>query len=124
MIKKVDTVLCQVQNMDQAVAFYRDVLGLTPRHMTPYWSDFLLDGIVIGLHPPFQGSTPARGNGWILGLSTDDVLALKNVLVAAGGEVGGLHDVPGGAVLEFSDPDGNRIQAIQHDATVASLMAK
>ena len=110
--------------MDRAVAFYRDVLGLTPRHTTPYWSDFTLEGIVIGLHPPFKGATAEVANGWILGLATDDVLALKAALVAAGGGVGELHDVPGGVVLEFGDPDGNRIQAIQHGATVASLTAK
>ncbi len=107
--------------MDRAVAFYRETLGLTPGTLSQWWSDFDLGGVKIGLHPPFQ-SPPPGGNGWILGLEVDDLRALRNALAEAGfPATKPFHDVPGGAILEFADPDGNPIQAIQIGAKAADL---
>jgi len=106
--------LCQVASVERAAVFYKDVLGLTPGYVSPHWADFkLADGTRIGLHPPFTGGDRAYGSGWILGIEVDDVVALRATVEAAGQKVGGYHDVPGGLVIDFTDLDGNPIQAIQ-----------
>jgi predicted enzyme related to lactoylglutathione lyase len=114
MVKALNTMLCQVSDVMRAVGFYRDVLGLTPGNVSPYWSDFELPGgTKIGLHPPFAVGKMPDGSGWIHGIEVDDVVALRKAVEAAGQLVGGYHDVPGGVVIDFADPDGNPIQAIQ-----------
>ena len=106
--------LCQVGSVERAAGFYRDILGLKPGYISPGWGDFSLpDGSRIGLHPPFGGGKMPDGSGWILGIEVDDVVSLKETLETAGHSVGGYHDVPGGVVIDFTDLDGNPIQAIQ-----------
>ena len=117
MVKRVDTLICQVADMDRAVAFYRDVLGLTPGYISPYWSDFRLGDIRIGLHPPMEGSTPPYGiykKGWFLGIEVESVSALREKLLASGATVlSEFHQTPSGTVFDFSDPDGNVLQALE-----------
>lgn len=125
-VKSICTVLCQVSDMDRAVAFYRDVLGLTPGHVTPYWSDFQVGSVRLGLHPPFQGSEPpysSPGKGWIVGIDVDDIRALKAQLVANSTEIAGdFHDVPGGVILDFRDPEGNNLQAVEYGTRTADFV--
>jgi predicted enzyme related to lactoylglutathione lyase len=125
-IKCVNTIICQTSDMDRSVAFYRDVLGLTPGHLTPYWSDFTLGDIRIGIHPPFQGSTPPYAlpqKGWILGLDVDDLKALRKRLEEAGARINGdYHDIPGGVILDFEDPDGNALEAGQTGISAKDLL--
>ena len=124
-VKSVSTVICQVADMNRSVAFYRDTLGLTPGHTTPYWSDFQIGTVKLGLHPPFQGSSAplsVPGKGWVLGLEVDDLKGFRARLEVAGTEISGeYHDVPSGVLLEFYDPDGHAIQAIQYGATSKDL---
>ena len=111
--------------MDRAVAFYRDVLGLNPCHVTPYWSDFEAGTVRIGLHPPFQGSQAPYampGKGWIVGFETDDIRGLKQKLLEVGAPIRqDYHDIPGGVIIEFSDPDGNNLQAMQYGLSAQDL---
>lgn len=123
-IQGVSIVICQTSDMDRSVAFYRDVLGLTPEHVTPYWSDFAIGDVRIGIHPPFQGSSPpysVPNKGWSVGFRVDDVRALKAQLEAAGVDTEGYHDIPGGVQLEFSDPDGHTLRAAQMGISAKDL---
>jgi len=106
---------CQVDDMGRAVAFYRDALGLTVGFESPHWTEISVGDAVIALHSRLGGNGPCgeEGRGWYLGVVTDDVEALRPRIVAGGGIDHGLHDVPGGVVLTFTDPDGNPIQAFQ-----------
>ena len=118
-------VICQVRDMDRAVGFYRDVLGFKPGNVSPYWSDFDAGGVELGLHPPFEGrksdDTPAC-SGWILGLQVEDLKALRAKLENAGARItGDYHDIPGGVVFEFVDPDGNPVQAVQCGASASDM---
>lgn len=125
MVKGPATTWCYVSNMDRAVAFYRDLLGLEPSHVSPYWTAFQLGGMRLGLHPAVAGNEGPHGiygKGWFLGLEVDDIRALKSALKSAGVEVkGDFHDVPGAVVLDFLDPDGNTLEAYQPGITVADL---
>jgi len=122
MIKGLSTIICQVASVENAAAFYRDVLKLEAGFISPGWGLFNLpDGSTIGLHPPFEGCKPANGSGWILGLEVESLLELEVALEAAGYSVGTYHDVPGGVVMDFTDVDGNPIQAIQRGITIKDL---
>ena len=103
--------------MDRSVAFYRDVLGLKPTFTSPFWSEFDLGNGKLGLHPQLEGQVAPLGiygKGWVLGVATDDIVALRQKLSEEGVTIhGDYHDVPGGVVLDFEDPDGNTIEAYQ-----------
>jgi predicted enzyme related to lactoylglutathione lyase len=108
--------------MDRAVAFYRDVLGLKPMVQSPGWSQFDLgNGLSIGLHIA-RGEFQAPAGGWVPGFVVDDVKAARQRVEAGGGRVTeDYHDIPGGVVLEFADPDGNHIDITQMGVTCADL---
>src|SRR5262245_40084240 len=111
MVKGSSTSWCQVSDMDRAVTFYRDVLGLKPGYTTHYWSDFELGTGKIGLHPKLDDAAEPLGivgKGWYLGMETDNLVALRDAVKGSSGSViGGFHDTPAGAVLTIADPDGN-----------------
>lgn len=125
MIKGIHTILVQTTDMDRSVAFYRDVIGLAPGYQSPYWSDFALGDKKLGIHPILRpdGDTPVIPfKNAVIGVETDDLRELRATLDAAGSYVqGAYHQTPGGAVLDFLDPDGNNWQAIQVGARVADL---
>lgn len=115
MITGVGKTWCQVDDMQRGIAFYRDVLGLKLRFDSPHWTEFEIDGWVVALHSRLAGEGPCgeNGRGWYLGVTTDDVETLRSRVADGGGTDHGTHDVPGGIVLSFCDPDGNPIQAFQ-----------
>src|ERR1700741_1946470 len=47
-----------VADMDKAVAFHRDTLGLTVRFASPYWTEFDTGGTTLALHGA-DGTHPA-----------------------------------------------------------------
>jgi len=122
MVKGLSTILCQVASVENAAAFYRDILKLTPTYISPGWGQFdLPGGGSIGLHPPFTAGKKADGSGWILGIEVSSLTELKIALELAGHWVGPFHEVPGGVVVDFFDVDGNPIQAIEMGVTVKGL---
>jgi len=114
MITGIDTVLCQTDDMDRAVAFYRDVLGLTPTHTSEHYSGFRIGEVGIGLHPRMEGE-PGRNTGnWIVGMAVRNLDEFRDRVRSAGGWCADeYHAIPGGRLLDFRDPDGNALQAIQ-----------
>lgn len=111
--------------MDRAVAFYRDVLDLPPSYQSPYWSSIPVGNLQIGLHPPFEGSTPpysAPGKGWVVCVETEDIRALRARLESAGVWcMEGYHDTPGGAIMDFRDSEGHALQAMQPGSKARDL---
>ena len=71
-----------VENMDEAVAFYRDSFGLTLRFTTPFWSEFDTGGTTLALHPASERNPAGRVQ---LGFTTPDLAG-----VYAGREAAGL----------------------------------
>jgi len=49
-----------VADMDEAVAFYRDKLGLEPKFQSPFWSEFATGETTLALHPASEDN-PAGG---------------------------------------------------------------
>jgi lactoylglutathione lyase len=47
-----------VDDMDRAVKFYRDVLGLPLKFQSPGWSEFVTGETTLALHPATQKNPP------------------------------------------------------------------
>lgn len=124
-VEKLHTIWCQTSDMDRSVAFYRDALGLRLEVHSPFWSQFAIGENKLGLHPTLEGQAPPHGiygKGWFLGLQVDDLGSLKRIVRQAGATIyGDFHDVPGGVVLDFADPDGNVIEAFQPGISAKDL---
>ena len=113
-IKNLDTIWFSVRDMERAVAFYSNVFGLETGHSSPHWTSMKIGEFQIGLHGPSDPTLPQPVAGWVVSVVTDDLKALRDMLLGAGADVDdGYHDTPRGAVLSFRDPDGNRLQAMQ-----------
>ena len=106
--------------MQKAVDFYTTVLGLVPVNNSPYWTDFQLGEMRIGLHP---GKCPDHPSGWFLGLASDDLKSLKDAVQGSNGSVrDDYHETPAGVVLTIADPDGNPIQVMQVGSVLADFV--
>jgi catechol 2,3-dioxygenase-like lactoylglutathione lyase family enzyme len=59
-----------VDDMDKAVTFYRDTIGLALKFQSPSWSEFATGETTLALHP----ATTEKPAGWIeLGLEADSL---------------------------------------------------
>ena len=47
-----------VADMDRAIAFYRDKLGLDLKFQSPFWSEFATGDTVLALHPASDDNPP------------------------------------------------------------------
>ena len=70
-----------VADMDKAVAFHRDILGLTIRFASPFWSEFDTGSVSLALHPA-SDRNPAGSVQ--LGSSTADLPGVYAAREAAG----------------------------------------
>jgi predicted enzyme related to lactoylglutathione lyase len=96
-----------VSDMDSAVAFYRDTLGLNSTFQSPFWSEFDTGETKLALHPA-SDENPAGSVQ--LGLGTDDLDRFH-----AEAEAKGLAftspptDMHGTRIARFRDPEGAEI---------------
>ena len=93
-----------VADMNRAVTFHRDVLGLPLKFESPEWSEFATGGTTLALH----AATPDKGAGTVeLGFGTDDVTGFYERRDELGVEfTQPPRDMHGMKLAEFRDPDG------------------
>jgi len=96
-----------VGDMETAVAFYRDTLGLPLLFQSPFWSEFDTGDTKLALHPASEDNPAGTVQ---LGLGTED---LDN-FHAAGLAEGLVFTSPptqvhGTRIARFRDPDGAEI---------------
>lgn len=108
MIQGVSTIWLPVSDMQQAVAFYRDRLGLDVLEHDGDWSEVTAGDQRIGLN---AAESPAGDGGAVIAFAVDDidntVAQLKSQGVQFSGE---LSEHPWGRIAPFKDPDGNDLQ--------------
>jgi predicted enzyme related to lactoylglutathione lyase len=96
-----------VSDMDAAVAFYRDTLGLSLTFQSPFWSEFDTGETRLALHPA-SDQNPAGSVQ--LGLGTADVDAFCANIEAQGLAVTSPPaDMHGTRIARFRDIDGSEI---------------
>jgi catechol 2,3-dioxygenase-like lactoylglutathione lyase family enzyme len=100
-----------VSDMDRAVAFYTDVLGLTLAFRAgDHWASIDAGGgTQIGLHPSGEGSSAAADAGGIsIGLNvTEPIETVMAALAARGIQFGEVSSDGMLKIAHFADPDGN-----------------
>lgn len=103
-MKKLDYAIVFVSDMNKAVAFYRDTLGLPLKFESPHWTEFANDGSTIALHPAGEKPAGTCNPGFIV----DDLDAFHKEMQAK--QVKCLQPPTvedfGGKLALYADPDG------------------
>ena len=100
------TYMLTAQDMDRAVAFYRDVIGLKQRFSSPMWSELTFGDAIVALHG--GGSDALRKTG--LNFRVDDINSAVREIELGGGRVAREpEDRPGEPIrlAEVIDTEGN-----------------
>jgi predicted enzyme related to lactoylglutathione lyase len=114
MIKGISAVWLPVTDMDRAVGFYTDTLGLELRERNDEWSELELDGQRIGLNGRPEESPEGDGGALIAFAVSEDLEAEVDRLKGEGVSFSdGISDHPWGRIVPFKDPDGNDLQLFQ-----------
>jgi CreA protein len=112
-IGPLDHVYYWVRDMDVAVAFYRDVVGLTPiRRAGDEWAEFDAGPVRLALH---GAETPQTGGGTAV-FRVEDLDQARLQLEQRGARFDAhVGEVEGSArFATFRDPDGNAVQIIEY----------
>ena len=97
-----------VTDMQRALAFYRDLLGLVPGDLSlEYWAEFDVGGGTFGIGNFEQVGKP--GTAQSLALEIEDLTAFRAKLASAGFEASEPHELASCWLSVVADPDGNKI---------------
>jgi catechol 2,3-dioxygenase-like lactoylglutathione lyase family enzyme len=109
-----DCVFYYVSDMERAVSFYSDVLGLrlTSRDVV---ARFDFDGVLFELVPSRDERKLKGGGNARLCLKVDDISQAVEYLKTKGIHAGQIQKVENGKLASFEDPDGNEIYLWQYD---------
>lgn len=72
-----------VADMDKAVTFYRDMLGLTLKFQSPHWTEFVTGETTLALHPASE-KNPAGSVE--IGFNVGELEAFHTAMIAKGVE--------------------------------------
>ncbi len=102
---KLNYVIKFVANMDGAVKFYRDVLGLPLKFQSPGWSEFETGDTILALHPASQ-ENPAGAVE--LGFNVPDLDKFHQEMTAKGVQfsMSPTKQDFGGLLAQFVDSEG------------------
>jgi catechol 2,3-dioxygenase len=114
-------VAIRVRDIDRAVSFYTDVVGLDLKHkgmdvaflgISPETSHELA---LFGMSPEAEGPDKTRIGMYHFAWQMESFQALESLherILASGARIGGYSPDPRSANVMFFDPDGNEIEAI------------
>jgi predicted enzyme related to lactoylglutathione lyase len=98
-----------VTDVDRAVDFYGETLGLEVEHHEHDWAIVAAGHVRVGLNG--RPDEPAGEGGTVVAFGVgDDLEEAVDQLGAAGADVGDIVELPWGRVAVFHDPDGNQLQ--------------
>ena len=107
--------LLSAQDMDRAIAFYRDVIGLEVKECSPWWSELTFGTAIIALHGGGDGEFRRTG----LSFTVDDIDAACEAVAQGGGRIRSGPDDRGDEgihLAELADPEGNGFMMSQDKA--------
>lgn len=108
MAPKLGYVIEFVGDMDRAVKFYRDVLGLPLKFQSPGWSEFSTGETLLALHPASDKNPPGKVE---IGFNVPELQKVYEQLSAKGVE----FPMPprkqdfGGLLAQLRDSEGGKI---------------
>jgi predicted enzyme related to lactoylglutathione lyase len=108
MITEISAIWLPVTDMDRALAFYRDTLGLKVLSNDDDWSMVTAGDQQIGLN---ARESPAGDGGAVIAFGVDDLEQTVADLREKGTDfTGEISEHPWGRIIPLSDPDGNDLQ--------------
>lgn len=108
----IDTVFYQVCDMDRAIEFYEGLLGLKLlRREGRDWAEFEAGDQVLSLSGELA-TKPHQGGATVI-LRASDLTAVEARLATNDVQRGPIEDMGGAKILQFFDPDGNELVALQ-----------
>jgi predicted enzyme related to lactoylglutathione lyase len=108
MIESIARIWLPVTDMERAVSFYRDNLGLEVVEHDGDWSEVTAGDQVIGLN---ANESPAGDGGAVIAFKVDDIESSVTKLGDGGVEFADeISEHPWGRIAPFKDPDGNDLQ--------------
>lgn len=108
MAAKLTYVIEFVEDMDRAVKFYRDIVGLPLKFQSPGWSEFETGETTLGLHP---ASEKNRAGKCEVGFNVENLQSFYEQLRAKGV----VFSMPpkkqdfGGTLAQFVDSEGAHV---------------
>ena len=108
MVSKLSYIIEFVGDMDRAVKFYRDVVGLPLKFQSPGWSEFSTGETSLGLHPASEKNPPGKIE---IGFNVGDLKKFYDEMTAQGV----VFPMPptkqdfGGVLAQFVDSEGARV---------------
>lgn len=108
-----------VADMERAVKFYRDVLGLPLKFQSPGWSEFTTGETSLGLHPASE-KNPAGSVE--LGYQVSNLEKFYQEMSAKGVQfsMAPAKQDFGGMLAQFVDSEGGRCSVAEENANSAS----
>jgi catechol 2,3-dioxygenase-like lactoylglutathione lyase family enzyme len=109
-----DCVFYYVRDLENAISFYSDVLGLrlTSRDAV---ARFDIDGVLFELVPTRDEGKLRGGGNARLCLKVEDINQAVEYLNAKGTHADEIQKVGNGRLSSFEDPDGNEVNLWQYD---------
>lgn len=101
---RLSRVILFTSNMEQMVAFYRDVLGFRPKTDEKGWKTFDAGACEIALH---SGGGKPGPRAPKIQFDVKDVAATREALVSRGAKMGKVSSKDGLDLCGGKDPDGN-----------------
>jgi len=112
LLSGIETVYYRICNMNASVAFYQGVLGLELKNRAGNdWAEFTVGNTEIALEGELA-TRPHQGGATVVFTATD-IEALDATLSANNVSKRDVEDLGHSRLLEFFDPDGNRLIAMQ-----------
>ncbi len=111
MAKGVAAVWVPVEDMDRAVTFYRDTLGLDVTMQESDWSEIDAGGLMIGLNAR-EATHGGTDGGAVISFQPDGSIEdeLERLSSRGASIEGEISDHPWGRILPFKDTEGNDLQ--------------
>jgi catechol 2,3-dioxygenase-like lactoylglutathione lyase family enzyme len=108
-MKKTYGTMYYVDNMKEAVSFYRQVLGAAPTSESDFWTEFTIGNHHLCLHAKRPGET-YRENGVLIVNPEGSIKKLYEKMKSDRFDVFGLHNVHGDDwSFHFKDKSGNEV---------------
>jgi predicted enzyme related to lactoylglutathione lyase len=97
-----------VEDMDRAIKFYRDVIGLPLKFQSPGWSEFATGEVTLGLHP---ASAKNSAGGLEMGFSVADLQQFHTEMTGKGVQfsMAPTKQDFGGMLAQFLDSEGAHV---------------